>query len=150
MLGVIGLGVVVFATTNIDDILLLAAFFADRTLRPRAIVIGQFAGIGALTAVSAVAALLALTIPEGWIGLLGLVPLALGMRGLYASWRPRASDHADDDEAGDVHVDTRSRMQWGAVASVTIANGGDNLGVYIRCSHANSHRCLCMRPCSPG
>ena len=46
MLGVIGLGVVVFATTNIDDILLLAAFFSDRTLRPRAIVIGQFAGIG--------------------------------------------------------------------------------------------------------
>jgi len=58
------LGVVVFTTTNIDDILLLSAFFADGSIRPRAIVIGQFAGIGVLTAVSIAAALLALAVPE--------------------------------------------------------------------------------------
>src|SRR5262245_13815725 len=78
LLSNVGVGIVVFATTNIDDILLLAAFFADRTLPSRAIVVGQFTGIGALTAVSAMAALLALAIPDGWIGLLGLAPLFLG------------------------------------------------------------------------
>jgi cadmium resistance protein CadD (predicted permease) len=46
---------VLFATTNIDDILLLSAFFADRTLRPAAVVVGQFAGIAVLTIVSGVA-----------------------------------------------------------------------------------------------
>jgi cadmium resistance protein CadD (predicted permease) len=78
LLSVIGLGVVVFITTDIDDLLLLSAFFADQTIHTRAIVLGQFAGIGALTAISVVAALFALAVPEGWVGLLGLVPLALG------------------------------------------------------------------------
>ena len=97
MFGVAGLGIILFATTNIDDVRLLSAFFADRNLRTHAIVVGQFAGIGALTGANIAAALLALAIPAGWIALLGLAPLALGV----------------------------------AVALVTVANGGDNLGVYI-------------------
>jgi len=68
----LGIGIVVFASTNIDDMFLLAAFFADSQLRLRSIVIGQYLGIGALVLVSALAALLALTIPEGWVALLGL------------------------------------------------------------------------------
>jgi cadmium resistance protein CadD (predicted permease) len=59
----LGIGVVVFASTNIDDIVLLAAFFADRHLLTRHIVIGQFLGIGVLTAASAIAALAALAVP---------------------------------------------------------------------------------------
>jgi cadmium resistance protein CadD (predicted permease) len=129
---VIGVGIVLFATTNIDDILLLSAFFADRTLRPRAVVIGQFAGIGVLTLASAVAALLALAIPDGWIALLGLAPLALGIRGLHDLWQSR---DASDPDAEHLHAEARAERathsQWIAVALVTIANGGDNLGVYI-------------------
>jgi cadmium resistance protein CadD (predicted permease) len=72
--GVIGLAVIVFVITNVDDILLLAAFLADRSLRPRAIVAGQFVGIAILRAARAVAAVLALAVPEGWLGLLGFAP----------------------------------------------------------------------------
>jgi cadmium resistance protein CadD (predicted permease) len=134
LLTVVGVGIVIFATTNIDDILLLAAFFADRTLRPRAVVAGQFVGIGVLTAVSAVAALLALAIPDGWIGLLGLAPLGLGIRGLHALWR--SGDASESGETDRLHAagapGQRPRhSQWIAVALVTMANGGDNLGVYI-------------------
>lgn len=130
---IVGLGIVVFATTNIDDILLLAAFFADRTLAVRSVVLGQFAGIGALTSISAGAALLALAIPDGWIGLLGLAPLFLGARGLYALWvaaKSGAGDDGDGEEDGGAAA-RASQAQWLAVASVTMANGGDNLGVYI-------------------
>jgi cadmium resistance protein CadD (predicted permease) len=134
LLTVVGVGVVVFATTNIDDILLLAAFFADRTLRPRAVVVGQFVGIGVLTAASAVAALLALAIPDGWIGLLGLAPLGLGIRGLYGLWRSRDASESEEAErlrAAEARAQRAKHSQWIAVALVTIANGGDNLGVYI-------------------
>lgn len=128
-------GVVLFAATDVDDLLMLSAFFADSTLRPRAIVIGQFAGIGVLTAVSVVAAFLALAIPQGWIALLGLVPLALGIRGAYSLWRSRESGGADDDadelRAAEARAEQSTHSQWMAVAAVTIANGGDNLGVYI-------------------
>jgi len=82
----LGIGVVVFASTNIDDIFLLSAFFADPHLRPRSVVAGQFLGIGALVTASAVAALAAVVIPPGWSSLLGLVPaLARGAPPLRAA-----------------------------------------------------------------
>jgi cadmium resistance protein CadD (predicted permease) len=49
VLSAIGLAVVVFATTNVDDILLLSAFFADPAFRAPAVVVGQLVGIGVLT-----------------------------------------------------------------------------------------------------
>jgi cadmium resistance protein CadD (predicted permease) len=129
---VVGVGIVLFATTNIDDILLLSAFFADRTLRPLAVVVGQFAGIGALTLASTIAALLALAIPDGWIALLGLAPLVLGIQGLRKLWRfrtPRNSDDAERLHEAQARA-SATRSQWIVVALVTMANGGDNLGVY--------------------
>jgi cadmium resistance protein CadD (predicted permease) len=128
------MGVFVFAATNIDDILLLALFFADRTIRPAAVVAGQFIGIGVLTAVSGGAALLALAVPPGWIGLLGLVPLFLGVRGIYALWR--SPQQFESGDSADLLSEPKSvargvHAQWISVALVTVANGGDNLGAYI-------------------
>jgi cadmium resistance protein CadD (predicted permease) len=50
LLTAVGVGIVVFITTNVDDILLIAVFFADRSIRTRNVVFGQFAGMGVLTA----------------------------------------------------------------------------------------------------
>src|SRR5687768_14137157 len=94
-LGVLGVAVVVFAATNVDDVFLLAAFFADRHLRARSVVLGQFLGIGALVAASAAAAWAALAVPAGYPALLGAVPLALGLRGLWGLWRAGGESHPD-------------------------------------------------------
>lgn len=120
----IAVAIVVFASTNIDDILLLAAFFAEPRMTARNVVAGQFLGIGLLAIGSALAAILTLAIPHGWIALLGLAPLALGIRGLLQL--RKAND--DDDEST---PQPRSHSQILSVALVTMANGGDNLGVYI-------------------
>ena len=134
-LSVLSLGVVVFASTNIDDLVLLSAFFAHPQLQTRNIVVGQFLGIGALTGASLMAALAALVIPAGWTALLGLVPLGLGVRGLLALRRhlnPRAAtDEAPPRQAQVQRMDPHTHSQVLAVAGVTVANGGDNLGVYI-------------------
>lgn len=125
------LGVAAFAATNIDDILLLAAFFADARLQRRSIVCGQFLGIAALVAASATAAALALVIPHGWINLLGLVPLLLGLGGLREMLRDDTSASDDDACAAEQLFEGRTHSQMLAVAAVTIANGGDNLAVYV-------------------
>jgi cadmium resistance protein CadD (predicted permease) len=131
-LSLLGLAVAVFVSTNVDDIFLLSAFFADGHLRPRSIVAGQFLGIGVLVAASTLAALAALVVPEGWIALLGLVPLGLGVRGLPAL-RRGAEDEAEEAEilARERKTQRRTHSQALAISGVTIANGGDNLGVYI-------------------
>jgi cadmium resistance protein CadD (predicted permease) len=129
-----GIAAVVYASTNIDDLLILAVFFADRRVRVGAVVVGRFVGLGALVLVSATAALLALAVPPEWIALLGLVPLALGLRLLPALFR-KGSDENGAGEPIPTQLDGTVRsgfaVQTLAVAGVTLANGGDNLGVYI-------------------
>ncbi|HYN97874.1 MAG TPA: cadmium resistance transporter [Pilimelia sp.] len=114
---------VVFAATDIDDLLVLTLFFlaARRTGRPRVwqIVAGQYAGIGVLVAASALVAAGLLLVPDPWPGLLGLVPIALGVRALVA--RP---------DEGDEGAPEIARGAVG-VAAVTIANGADNVAVYV-------------------
>ena len=48
MIELLTVGIVVFASTNVDDIFLLSAFFADSHLKPRNVVAGQFVGNGLL------------------------------------------------------------------------------------------------------
>ncbi|MFS1304228.1 cadmium resistance transporter [Streptosporangium longisporum] len=118
----IGTAVAVFAGTNVDDLVILTVLFltsrAGGVPRPAQIVAGQYAGIATLVAVSAVAALGLAVVPDRWVGLLGLVPFGLGVRGLVRAAR------SDGDEAPRVASGVIS------IAGVTIANGADNISVY--------------------
>src|SRR2546426_5642349 len=93
-LSLIGIGIVAFASTNVDALVMLIGFFADSSYRPAQIVVGQFAGIAGLIGLSLLGALVALIVPTGYIGLMGVVPIAIGMRRL---WR-HGVDGADRDE----------------------------------------------------
>jgi cadmium resistance protein CadD (predicted permease) len=79
-------------------------------------VAGQYLGIGALAVASAVVAAGLLVVPDPWTGLLGLLPVALGVRALL---------DRDDEETPAVVGGTLG------VAGVTIANGADNVAVYV-------------------
>lgn len=131
----LGVGIVVFTSTNIDDLFLLSAFFADPRLRHGAIVAGQYLGIGVLVLASALAALLALAVPEGWIALLGAVPLLLGLGKLLTLRQQMADAESDGGEhriqAQGHNAGRRLHAQVLSVAGVTVANGGDNIGVYV-------------------
>jgi cadmium resistance protein CadD (predicted permease) len=112
-------GALAFASTNVDDILLLAVWFAQPRRRVFAIVAGQYLGIGILVIVSAAVALTTMVIPREWIPVTGGVPLVLGIRHLLTRGQGLRLE--------------RSQASWHLleVAAVTIANGGDNVGVYV-------------------
>jgi len=134
LIATVGLAFVAFASTNIDDIFVVSAFFAEPGMRPRSVVIGQFVGIGALVLASLIAARLALTMSEGWVSLLGLVPLVLGVRRLVALRRSNDSDVGAGErrlQEEELVVESRIHSQVLAVAGVTIANGADNIAVYV-------------------
>ena len=122
----LGLAVVVFVSTNIDDLFVLLGFFADPRFRARDVVIGQYAGIGALYGASVVSSLVSLVVPVEYIGLLGVAPIVVGARRLRDLTRRQevpGEEPADHPKAG-------SRGRTLSVAAVTIANGGDNIGIY--------------------
>ncbi len=127
----LAIGVGLYASTNIDDIFLTMAFFADPRLNRRAVVVGKFVGIGGLVVVSILAAACALIVPSEWIALLGLVPLGLGVHQLWSNWRRGAAGDSSDDGDGIGSTPAAMSAQVFSVAGVTAANGGDNLGVYV-------------------
>jgi cadmium resistance protein CadD (predicted permease) len=129
-LGIIGQAAGLFAVTNIDDILILALFFAQGAGHPgstRRIVLGQYLGFAAILAVAVAAAFGATFLPESAIPYLGLLPLALGLKAAWQAWQ----DHRDgdgDEEAEETRAGGPGPLE---VAAVTFANGGDNIGVYV-------------------
>jgi cadmium resistance protein CadD (predicted permease) len=129
MLETLLVGVGLYASTNIDDIFLTMAFFADRRLSRSAIVAGKFVGIFGLALASWAAAAFSLVISPEWIALLGFVPLGLGIHGIWASRKASAEDDGEGD--GIDKAPSAMLAQIGSVAGVTAANGGDNLGVYV-------------------
>ena len=116
-----------FAATNIDDIIVLSLFFArgagQRGTTAR-ILAGQYLGFaGILGAAVLVTMGAGAFLPSTAIPYFGLIPLGLG---LWAAWEAWRGDGDDDDEA----KVAGKKVGVGAVAGVTFANGGDNIGVY--------------------
>lgn len=71
-----------FVSTNIDDIFVLMLFFTqiNNVKKRRHIIIGQYLGIGVLTTISIIGALGVSVIPHEYVGLLGLLPIYLGIK----------------------------------------------------------------------
>ena len=126
--------VAAFISTNLDDLLLLASLFLNGEFSPGSIVFGQFIGMSVLVLASLAGALLAMTIPGECLTLLGVVPLILGLKRCWKLWTEReARQDCLSKEFIGINQFQRSRSH-GAVWTVTIltiANGGDNLSVYI-------------------
>ena len=118
-----------FLATNIDDIIVLSLFFArgagqrGTTVR---ILVGQYLGFVAILGAAVLVTLGAgAFLPPEVIPYFGLIPLGLGLWAAWKAWR--RDDDDDDDEA---KIEGKKVGVW-AVAGVTFANGGDNIGVYV-------------------
>lgn len=127
-------GITAFTATNIDDIVILLLFFSQvsATFRRRHIVMGQYLGFAALVIASLPGFFGGLVLPRHWIGLLGLVPIAFGISRLFNG----ESDSSEEDEP-EIEQSNASPFasflspQAYSVAAVTVANGSDNIGIYV-------------------
>src|ERR1700679_26494 len=130
-----GLAIVLFVSTNVDDLVVLVGFFAHPQFRARDVVAGQYAGLTVLFVLSAAGALLSLVIPDTYLGLLGIFPILIGIRKLVAL----RHDPWPEDQTTRLRGTTGSYRSIATVALVTIANGGDNVGVYMPSFAIHSH-----------
>jgi cadmium resistance protein CadD (predicted permease) len=143
IISLIGIGATAFVATNIDDIVVLIVFFSSLTFTVRNIVIGQFLGIGSLIAISGLGSLLALVVPSYIIGLMGLLPIAIGIKELLEIRNKdrlrEKEEEEEEEEISKLKSLQQSKMRgyyyhryfsFLSVAAVTISNGGDNIGIY--------------------
>ena len=118
----------VYVSTSIDYLLILMIIFSQNDTRRRIKVIigGQYLGMGILVAFSLFAAFVLNFIPQDWvIGLLGLIPLSLGIRLAL-----KREDPEDENVLEKMQARGSNPLFW-TIALITVASGGDNLGIYI-------------------
>ncbi|MFA5009710.1 MAG: cadmium resistance transporter [Patescibacteria group bacterium] len=123
MLAILSIAVVAFIATNLDDTLLLIGFFSHKSYKPIQVVIGQYLGIGLLVFVSAIGAAISLSIAPAYVGLLGFLPIVIGAKEFWHTFI------TGDAQAENTKIASSGKIL--SIAAVTIANGGDNIGIYI-------------------
>lgn len=115
-----------FIATNLDDMFLLTAFFAHPDYQLKDVVFGQYLGFLVLLLVSSLAYFVQFIIPPLWISLLGVLPITIGIRNLILLKNNKNVETDEINKKGG-----KSNNNLFSVALVTVANGGDNLGVYM-------------------
>ncbi|MUG98343.1 transporter [Scytonema sp. UIC 10036] len=140
-------GIIAFVATNIDDILILILFFSqvDANFRKRHIIIGQYLGFSAIIIASLPGFFGGLVVPPEVIGLLGLLPIAIGIKKLLSQEESTEVQTVTSDFKPLSSNDPRSFLvsllhpQTYKVAAVTLANGGDNISIYIPLFAGNTY-----------
>ncbi|MEB3323917.1 MAG: cadmium resistance transporter [Cyanobacteriota bacterium] len=124
-----------FSATNIDDLFILMLLFSpgESGRRHWQVVCGQFVGIGVLVAVSLLSLLGRIALPDGLIGLLGLFPISIGLSQIGETF---FRDGSPMTKASPGNGEDRALAEGViagiiSVASITIANGSDNISVYM-------------------
>lgn len=128
MLTTIVSAIVSYIATSIDYIVILVVLFTQMKKRKngvRDIVLGQYLGFTILIVISLLAAFGLAFIPQQWIGLLGLIPIFIGLKVLFEK------DEGDEEDEEILESTNRFSSFILSVTVIMLAAGGDNLGVYI-------------------
>jgi cadmium resistance protein CadD (predicted permease) len=123
----VGIGIAAFVSTNIDDLFILMVFFATLRFPSFQIVLGQYTGMWSLMGVSLAGALITLVFPRNLIGLIGLFPIAIGIKELLELHKK--DDKEDDDKLAKKLRSKKIQLPFLTVASVTFS-GSEEIGIY--------------------
>ena len=121
----------VYISTSIDYLIVLIILFAQLSQNKQKwhIYAGQYLGTGLLVGVSLVAAYVVNFVPKAWmVGLLGLIPIYLGIRFAIDG---EGEEEEEEEEIIERLEQSKANQLFWTVTLLTIASGGDNLGIYI-------------------
>lgn len=135
-------GITAFIATNIDDLVILLIFFAqvkEEKIKKSHVISGAYCGLIILILFSLVGYFGGLIISSKWIGLLGILPIIIGIKQLLNN----QDDETDLQTVSSEYVQPNYKHpflnicyqilhpQTYKIAVITFANGGDNIGVYV-------------------
>ncbi len=138
--------------TTFDDNIYLTAFFGEvnRNFRPSHVVAGEVIGFTVLLNLSLIGYGVGMSLPSSTIGLLGILPIIIGIKNLIKFvYEARKSDQGADKQSKTKSDSSRHHYLTGFkaqkltawqvlcdrktydVALVSISNGSNNLSIYI-------------------
>lgn len=123
----------VYISTSIDYLIILIILFAQLSQNKQKwhIYAGQYLGTGLLVEVSLFAAYVVNFVPEEWmVGLLGLIPIYLGIRFAIVGEGEEEEEEEEEKIIERLEQSKANQLFW-TVTLLTIASGGDNLSIYI-------------------
>jgi cadmium resistance protein CadD (predicted permease) len=119
-LAAVGLIAGSFAATNLDNLALLVTWLMTNRGDRRRILLGHLGGMCALLVLALAFGIGAAVMPERYIGYLGLVPIAMGLRALYANLRSHQGGPDAPEPEG------RDALTF-SIATTQVANGTDTV-----------------------
>lgn len=131
LLTAIPVGITAFIATNLDEIVILMLLFSqvNAVFQRRHIVTGQYLGFTALVLASLPGFFGGMLIPQAWMGILGVVPIVIGVSRLL---------NRDEDDFAQAPVTETATARFTflspqacSIAVITFANGGDNISIYM-------------------
>ena len=133
LLTAITTGATAFTATNLDDIVILLLFFSqvNAVFRSRHIVAGQYLGFTALVLASLPGFFGSLILPQDWIGLLGVLPIAIGFGRLVNGDNDESDDGVEISPSQGSPFTSFLSAETYSVAAITVANGSDNISIYV-------------------
>lgn len=134
-------GIAAAIATTFDDNIYLTLFFSrvNRHFRPRHVIVGEYVGFTLLVLISLVGFLGGLMVSPTWIGLLGFLPILIGINNLLN----REEEKTIQTVSTKFHTNSGSSRrqkslleilrdpQTYKVSAVTVANGGGNIAIYV-------------------
>lgn len=122
---------ILFLSTNIDDVLLLTMWFSTRKRKSerKNVFIGQFLGFSTIIVLSLIGSYTTKFFLQPLIGLLGFIPIVIGIKELI-----NIKNNSKKDESSIKESASNTLSSWSDILNISIltfANGGDNIGIYI-------------------
>lgn len=120
------LSITSFIGTNIDDLFINMLLFSEAKNKAErnGVVIGKYLGIGTLMLLSILGASGLQFLPSRYIGYLGVVPICLGVKEIVGNFKREENATGSDNQS-------KATNRVMNTALITIANGADNIGVYV-------------------
>jgi cadmium resistance protein CadD (predicted permease) len=123
VVAIIGMSIACFVVTNLDDLFVLLGFFSAPNFRARDVLIGQLIGMAVIISLSLLFGWAASEWYPSFVRFLGVLPITVGLKALW--------DLRVPPEDPENYFSPFPRLnRTCTVAAVTLANGGDNIGVY--------------------
>ncbi len=122
-LTLVWIALLAFLATNLDDLVVLTTFAGHESYSRFELLVGQYLGFGALVFASVVAGVGLAGLIAAHVRWLGIAPVVIGVHWL---WRETGRSATTNGATTDGPL-----TRIGTIAGVGVANGGDNIAVYV-------------------